>query len=291
MTNHVGTLHHDRIRGDDGADYIDVSQGGRDVVLGKGGNDIIDFGAAYTFRDKINGGPDGSATGDTVILDGDYSAGAEFTAANFRNVETLQLQGGSYRITGVLDSGSEAGNPMLVDAMHLAVGQSLDINVAAAHGLTVYSGAGDDNLHGASNGSPSVLAGANGDDVLIGTGDTLMFGQAGVDRIVMGGAGDICAFQAGDSVRGSVDTIENFEAAGGRIYLFLDSNTATPKEDHDFHPGKTPGHAGDILTSYNEARDLTTVKVFTDSDSAADLVIHITGHPTLTPADFIFGPG
>jgi hypothetical protein len=74
-----GTPGDDRIKGWAVADRIDVRQGGNDLVQGSGGDDTVYFGAAFTGADRVNGGKDN----DTVILDGDYSAGIEVQADCF----------------------------------------------------------------------------------------------------------------------------------------------------------------------------------------------------------------
>jgi hypothetical protein len=72
MASFHGTSGDDTLTGTAATDMFDVTQGGRDTVSGLGGSDTIDFGAAFTAADRIDGGT-GS---DTIKLDGDYSAGA-----------------------------------------------------------------------------------------------------------------------------------------------------------------------------------------------------------------------
>jgi Ca2+-binding RTX toxin-like protein len=96
----TGTSGNDKISGTSGDDYFDMSQGGNDTVKGKAGNDEFNFGAAFTARDKVDGG----AGVDTLDLSGDYSHGVTFGAKTMVNVEYLDLfgseyGGGSYDIT------------------------------------------------------------------------------------------------------------------------------------------------------------------------------------------------
>lgn len=63
----------------------------------------------------------------------------------------------------------------------------------------------------------------------------------------------------------------------------------TGTTDRDFHFGRTAERAGDMLVGYDEARDLTVLRVFIDGDRVPDFILHFTGHPNLTTADFIFG--
>lgn len=280
-----GTPGDDRLRGNIGDNAFDVSQGGDDTVQGRGGDDTVYFGAAFTGADTVNGG-----TGfDVVTLDGDYSTGVEVQADSFLKIERLILEGGAYAMTGELNFADDF-NSTIVDARGLTASQPLMLDVASLGNLYVNAGAGDDVLHASRSGTYSQLVGFDGDDTLIGgSGPSLLAGLAGADRIVMGNADDVATYGAGDSTAKAHDTIENFAASGGRIQLYLDSDTTTPERDHDYHLGKTADRVGDIVFKYDAAADETILKVFTDHDKAADLIVHLTGNVPLTTADFIFG--
>src|SRR5665213_3098339 len=111
MADFIGTAGDDTFKGTGQDDVFDMSQGGNDVVLGLGGDDEFDFGGAFTAADKINGG----AGNDTLVLDGDYSAGVVFAASTMKAVEEIDLTGGfSYSLT--------------TNNANVAAGQTLTIN-------------------------------------------------------------------------------------------------------------------------------------------------------------------
>ena len=269
-----------------GGDDFDMSQGGNDRLRLDGGDDTVYFGDTFTGADRVFGGKGF----DTVTLDGDYSDGIEVGDKSLQFIETLILEGGSYDITGELNFKDQFGLTY-VDAHSLTASQPLSLNVATLGLLLVSAGAGDDIIHASANGQDSELIGNDGDDTLIGgTGASRMGGDAGADTIVMANAMDIAFYDHQTDSRGRAhDTIENFAASGGRIELTFDSDTSTEERDHDFHFGKTADRTGDILVKYDAQADETILKVFTDADHKADLVVHLTGDVPLTPADFIFG--
>ena len=75
------------VTGGSAGDTIRLNDGGADKAFGNGGNDIFYFGAAMTSADEADGG----AGTDTLILQGDYSAGLTFGASALVGIETLQL--------------------------------------------------------------------------------------------------------------------------------------------------------------------------------------------------------
>ena len=77
----------DNVIGGSGADRFDLSTGGTDSAFGGDGNDQFLLGAALTPADTIDGG-NGF---DTVILNGNYSAGLTFAPTTMTNVERLLL--------------------------------------------------------------------------------------------------------------------------------------------------------------------------------------------------------
>jgi Ca2+-binding RTX toxin-like protein len=280
-----GTPGDDRIRGSGLKDYIDVSQGGDDRIGARGGDDTVYFGAAFTGADKVVGGKGV----DTVILDGDYSAGVEVQADSFDRIERLVLEGGPYEITGVLDFKDTLGRT-LVDASALTEGQDLHLSVTSLGDLNVLGGAGDDILDASSQSATksSNLYGFSGDDVLIGgAGEYHLIGGYGADRIVSNSdETEITYLESRESVARDYDTIERFQ---GKLRFLFDSDTSTPGFDRDFSFEKTADRTGNILIKYDAGSDETIVKVFTDPDHKADFVLHLTGDVPLTPADFIFG--
>lgn len=278
-----GTPGDDEIKGSRSADDIDASQGGDDAVHARGGDDMIYFGAAFTGADQVSGG---KGT-DTVILDGDYSAGIEVQADSFFKVEKLVLEGGSYVITGELAAATGADR-LLVYGFSLNADQSLNYDVATSGDVAVVGGSGDDVLRGSSDQGVVTFAGYTGDDVLIGgAGEYHLQGGAGADHLVSNS--DMTRFEyfgTEESAPKEFDTIERFQ---GKLSFYFDSDTATTGIQHGFHFDKTADRTGCILIEYDAGLDETVVKVFTDADHRADMVVHLTGDVSLTPADFFFG--
>lgn len=284
----VGTAGRDRFVGETtvrGADNFHLEQGGNDIVSGRGGYDRFYFGAELNAKDRVNGG----SANDIIYLNGDYSNGLVLSSDWFSNIEDLELSGGTYRISGVLDSMNSYGETVVYAS--LPTRYFLDLDVSTLGRLHANGGDGNDILRASSNGNDSIIEGYDGNDTLIGNdGVSVMHGWAGSDRIIMAGAENVAYYSmASHSTRGAIDRIENFEASGGKVELRFDSNTATPALDFDFHFGRTAGHAGDMIVTYNEARDITVLRVFTDGDGTADFFLHFTGQVNLTTADFIFG--
>lgn len=82
-----GGAGNDTINGGSGNDTISLLKGGNDIANGGDGNDSFNLAAAFTSADRIDGG---NGT-DTVMLNGDYSAGLVFSATTMTNVEALYL--------------------------------------------------------------------------------------------------------------------------------------------------------------------------------------------------------
>lgn len=288
-----GTEGNDRLFGSNFDDYFDLSQGGDDRAIGRGGDDVFYFGAAFTGADRVDGGTSANGTlGDMVILDGDYSAGITVERHSLTNVELLGLNGGSFTIDGYLGVGTKFQT--LVDATSLTKNQSLNLAVSSLGDLVVEGGSGDDVIHGAINHHSSSLSGGAGDDSLIGgNGRTEFFGGSGADHIVMNNARDVASFVKSDSTPDHYDVIDNFTgiSTGGRrfgIRLYFDSDDTTPGNQRSFHLGATPSHIGDIVAHYDEGLGHTIIDVFTNEDDVPDFVLHLTGDVALTIKDFYF---
>ena len=274
-----GTPGHDHILGTPDDDMIDLSQGGNDWVHARKGDDTIFVGAAYAPDDTVIG----NSGFDTVVLDGDYSTGLQMTGVGLRLVDSLELRGGSYVITGMLGFENHY-NQTLVDGRFLEAGETLDLQVASTGALHAIGGSGDDVLHAASNGQLSLLDGSSGDDILIGGAgfsSTVFWGGAGADVIEMSrsnAATDTADYYAGDSVRGSVDRIDGFNGSEDRVRILFDADTTKPAHQYGFHFGRTAERVGDVVFRYDAAHDLTVLKIFTDHDNKADFVLNVTGH-------------
>src|SRR5262249_54549775 len=83
LGNHyIGTAGDNTQTGTKFNDTFDYSQGGEDTLNGLTGADTFTMGAAFDAGDKIDGGP-GT---DTLILNGDYSDGVQFTDTTVVNI-------------------------------------------------------------------------------------------------------------------------------------------------------------------------------------------------------------
>jgi Ca2+-binding RTX toxin-like protein len=92
--SYVGTPGHDKFVGTFFDDDFDMSQGGNDTVKGRAANDYFYFGAAFTGRDRIDGGS--QTFRDVLELNGDYSTGVTFGSKTLVNVEEMHLYGSLY---------------------------------------------------------------------------------------------------------------------------------------------------------------------------------------------------
>ena len=115
----------DELRGDNGhniitgtpdPDLFRLSQGGNDTASGLGGDDVFEFGSAFTAADTVDGGANG-AGGDTLVLEGDYVTIPLFLAAtSLTDVERIIVRGGfSYTIVSN-DGNVAAGDALIVNA-------------------------------------------------------------------------------------------------------------------------------------------------------------------------------
>lgn len=179
----------DFFTGGDGNDTCDFSLGGKDTGHGGAGNDVFIFGATFHDKDKVDGG-DGF---DSLLLNGDYSAGFTFKQNAIDNIEQISLFAGhSYDIT-MVDGNVAAGKQLSISASGLTPTQVLTFDgTAEIDGRFLVTGgaaadiidgsSGDDTLGG--SGGIDTLNGHDGDDTLAGgTGDDILNGGAGADRL------------------------------------------------------------------------------------------------------------
>ncbi len=187
----------DTITGGAGNDTFVMSMGGEDTVLGGAGNDTFQFGGAFDQGDSINGG-----TGkNTLVLNGDYSAGVIMGPHTLTSVGTIFLTTGhSYSLTST-DSTVAAGATMTIQATGLGAGDVLTFDGSRetdGH-FIIYGGAGDDFVTGGAlgdtfdmqHGGIDSVSGGGGDDV-INLGDTLtstsrIDGGTGTDTVTLSG--------------------------------------------------------------------------------------------------------
>jgi Ca2+-binding RTX toxin-like protein len=142
----IGSSGDDVITGGAQNDILDLSAGGNDIASGGGGDDLFRLNAAFSALDRIDGG-DGN---NTLVLDGDYSAGVFFSATTMTNIENMVLRDGfDYNLT-LDDANVAAGQTLIVNARGLGAGSSLSFDGSAESDGQFYfmSGNGADHLQG-----------------------------------------------------------------------------------------------------------------------------------------------
>ena len=142
-------------------------------------------------------------------------------------------------------------------------------------------------INGTGNGLANAITGNAGANVII--------GGAGADTFTGGAGADTFRFTAlSDSTAAAGDHIVDFSGKkgmrpqGDKIDLSaIDANSATGANEAFTLVNKFNGHAGQAYFSYDAHAGTTDVYLDVDGDKAADMVIHLDGHVTLTSADFI----
>ncbi len=303
-----GAAGFDHLRGGDGADYLsgggdgDTLDGGAgaddllggsgvDLLLGGSGNDTLKGDAG---NDTLNGGVGvdsmaGGAGNDAYVIDsyndrvtegagsGTDSERASITHTLEANIENLLLTGaGAINGTGNGGNNSITGN-----------GANNRLN----------GGAGNDRLDGGA-GNDTELGGTGTDTVVGGAGNDSLNGGSGIDTLV-GGAGkdsmtggtdsrdvfDFNAITETGRTSATADTINDFKHLVDKIDLStIDANS---------------GHAGNdaftqllsVRATFNQAGQLQlkgdVLYGNTDSDSAAEFAIHLTGVTSVSLGDFV----
>ncbi|HEX8644717.1 MAG TPA: M10 family metallopeptidase C-terminal domain-containing protein [Allosphingosinicella sp.] len=215
--------------GGGGNDVMRLQDGGDDVAFGNGGVDSFYFGAAFTAFDRVDGGDNR----DSLILQGDYSAGVvlgDGVRSSIVNVESISLMPGSITsygdISGVfysydltmIDGNVAAGALMKVNGFHLRAGENfaLDASAETDAPLQIFAGLGRDTLIGGAQGDSFVF----GQDGRFSAGDTVV-GGGGYDILYLRGdyaidfnaAGFAGSFSGVESI--ALLTSANTEFVGG----------------------------------------------------------------------------
>jgi Ca2+-binding RTX toxin-like protein len=206
---------------------------------------------------------------------------------------TLSLQGADVLTSNVLKGG--AGNDTYVvyaasdqvienfgegtDTVRSSASYALGDNV---ENLTL---TGTTAINGTGNGLGNLIIGNSAANVIIGGG--------GVDTLTGGAGADLFKFIAlSDSAPGAADLITDFissKKGGDKIDLSaIDANSHTLANDAFTLVSKFTGHAGQAYTSYDKQSGMTNIYLDVDGDRSADMVIHLSGHLSLTAGDFIF---
>lgn len=175
MVDFTGTTGADSLSGTAGADSFDISQGGADTIKAGRGDDSITVGAALSVDDRIDGG----GGQDSLVLDGDYSAGLTLGPDTVTGVEHFILVGGhDYDLSianrtaktaegtlTVTTQGLTAADHIRIDASAV-IDRSLTLAVSGGF-VTLVGGTGSDTLAFIGEGEFSASAGAGDDTVSI----------------------------------------------------------------------------------------------------------------------------
>jgi hypothetical protein len=148
------------------ANFVDVTSGTGTVQLTGGtANDIFEFGGNFSAADTINGG----GGSNTLILNGDYSAGLTFGANTIANIQTITLDAGH-------------GYNLTLNANNIVTGETLTVNASAL-------GSSDSFTFNGSNVTTGTLL------MKCGAGSESLIGGAGTNEFQSGLGGD--TFNAG----------------------------------------------------------------------------------------------
>ena len=219
MASFTGTTGDDRFGGTIDGDNYDIGQGGEDTVLSGDGDDVIFAGGTLDADDRIDGG----SGSDTLVLQGDYSAGLAFGKTMMRNIEILQLNGGfdydltlsDANLTGLsqlnINAYGEHGDRLDLDLSALASGHDTVITVQDEV-ATITGGAGNDTMLAFGSGKVT-FDGGDGSDALV-----LYRPMTRADHFSGGDADDTASDQlnlaAGTSIRFSAEMMSHSRQLG-----------------------------------------------------------------------------
>lgn len=267
MTDFTGTSGDDVLKGGKGDDFFDLTQGGNDKATGAGGDDIFDFGATFTAKDQAVGG----SGDDTVMLEGDYSAGLTFGAKSFKQIESVELGAHfSYHLTSV-NGNVAAGQTLTIDGSSLAASDRLFFDGSAESDgsfifearfarATLVGGQGDDLFHIGDRFSSSIKGGGGGGDVLTG-GD-------GADTFVFFSLG-----KAGSRPHEITDLTDADKIDISNI----DADTHTDGDQAFTLVSSFTHHAGEAVLSFDAETGKTTLQLDVNGDAKADAAVLIDG--------------
>jgi hypothetical protein len=289
-----GSSGDDVIAGGADGDTIRFQDGGIDIGIGLGGNDIFYYGRTFDRLDRVDGG-EGT---DTLVLQGDYLP-LVFDEASLVSIEGISLQSGSitrwgqsgnfrYDYNLVMANGNVApGQQLRVNAQSLLEGEDFTFDGSAETDggrFLIYGGHGSDNLTGGS-----------GNDIFFfevpRLGTDRIDGRGGNDTLVISGA-----------VPGSSDPVRLDLVSG----LFTNIESVSFNGRFASDPGARPSYEvvlyngnaalGDRLIINASSFEASQFLKF-DGSFVSDARLHIfggAGNDTLTGGangDLIYGGG
>jgi Ca2+-binding RTX toxin-like protein len=281
-----GSSHSDVLFGFDGNDTFNLGAGGNDTVDGGAGDDIFNMGAKFGANDKLTG----NLGNDTVVLNGDYSAGLTLKAGTLTDIETIKLRAGNdYKLT------SNDGN--------VFGGATLTINGSAlgAHDKLTFNGSAEN------EGSLNLTGGKAGDILIAGGGKDTLKGGAGADTLTGGAGGDHFVYTAVSQSNGiHFDTITDAGFKHDKFDLdvvvkAIDAGVTGTLNANNVDAsltdvaGSLHAHHAMVVTDHGGALDghqflVVDANGVAGYQSGADYVFDITGAThlaALTKADFI----
>lgn len=281
---------------------IDASQGGNDKVTGGNFDDIFYFGAALTGADVVNGG----SGNDTLVLDGNYSAGVTLTKTSLTGVENIYLTGGnSYKLT--LDKTYPAsGSTLYIDAKDLGEINTATINGAAVKGTLQFLGGAGNNVFTGGSGNDIFLGGSGTNTFNGGAGNDFFVGGEKADSLTGGKGSDTFfygqwSYQVSESDIGlnngaidtsQADTLVGFETKSDKIDIsefffgLIGKASVTTKATPGFtaNVGTGVGFFGNsgVVVEYASAAKTTNARIYVDANAngnldSDDMLIQATG--------------
>jgi Ca2+-binding RTX toxin-like protein len=225
-----------------------TDSGGKDHLIGNGGNDFITFGQDYTPADRVEGG---GGPFDTMVLNGDYSAGVE-VGKSVSGIEQLHFGDFYDYVAKIKDPMVGNGDVLLVTCGATTAANEVEFDGSAElnGSFTIGGGAGDDILTGGQNndtlegqGGRDTLAGEGGDDVFryifpahsTGAGfDTIVHFDADDDAFIVAGgiSGVDATVNSGDLSEATFDA--DLASAIGAAQMAADHAVVYKPDSGDF---------------------------------------------------------
>jgi Ca2+-binding RTX toxin-like protein len=249
--------------GTSGADTIRLDMALPLTAFGGGGNDILYMGSQFGPGDYIDGG----IGRDTIVLQGDYSAGFVFEESSFLNMEFFALLSGTDTSFGgsgtslytyllsAHDENAEAGQTVTVYFRGLVAGENVvfDASSETDAAYVFLGGAGNDVL----------IGGEMGDTLDGGSGDDTLAGGFGNDIYVIDSKGDT-VLEAEDEGIDEVRTALGSRSDFSQMYILpanVENLTGTSATGQGVHGNALDnvirmGAGGDLIVLHDGGDDL-----------------------------------